>query len=151
MDKATYLEALESRRESLFRVAWTILGNRADVADALQDTALLAWQHRHTLKDARYLGTWLTRICINASRGILRRRKGVVCLEDLSQMASPPPDVTLALTLQTLPEKLRIPLVLAYMEGMTCKEISQVLKLPVPTVRGRIERAREKLRKELEA
>ncbi len=150
MDKATYLAALESRRESLFRVAWVILGNRADVADALQDTALLAWQNRYKLRDERYIGTWLTRICINASRAIIRKRKGIVYLEDVVQMASPPPDATLALALRILPESLRIPLVLQYMEGMTYQEISQVLKLPASTVRGRISRAKEQLRKELD-
>ncbi len=151
MDKQTYLEALESRRESLFRVAWAILGNRADVADALQDTALMAWKNRHTLRDEQYLGTWLTRICINASRAICRRRKAVISLEDMTQMASPPPDPTLALALRALPEALRMPLVLQYMEGMTYEEIARVLRLPVTTVRSRIHRAKEKLRKELEA
>lgn len=150
MDKATYLAALESRRESLFRVAWAILGNRADVADALQDTALLAWQNRHQLRDERYIGTWLTRICINASRSIIRKRKGVLCLEDVTLMPAPPPDATLALALRALPEKLRIPLILQYMEGMTYQEIAQVMHLPLSTVRGRISRAKEQLRKELE-
>ncbi len=150
MDKAAYLAALESRQETLFRVAWAILGNRADVADALQDTALLAWQHRHKLRDERYTGTWLTRICINASRAIARKRHFVLSLEDLAHMPSPPPDLSLALQLHALPEHLRIPLVLQYAEGMAYQDIARVLKLPVSTVRGRIARAKEMLRKELE-
>ncbi len=151
MDRQTYLAALEKHQQTLFRVAWAILGNRADVADALQDTALLAWQKRHTLREEKYIGTWLTRICINASRGICRRRKGVISLEDLTRMASPPPDPTLALALHALPEALRIPLALQYMEGMTYEEIARTLHLPVTTVRSRIHRAKERLRKELEA
>ncbi len=151
MDKATYLAALESRQASLYRVAWAILGNRADVADALQDTALLAWQHRHKLRDERYLGTWLTRICINASRAISRKRRRTVSLEDIERMPVPPPDASLALVLHALPESLRLPLVLQYTEGMTYQEIARVLKLPASTVRGRIARAKEQLRKELDA
>ncbi len=132
-------------------MAWAILGNRADVADALQETALLAWQHRHKLRDERYIGTWLTRICINASRGICRRRKGVLCLDDLADMPSPPPDPTLSLALWALPESLRLPLTLQYLEGMTYQEIARTLRLPVTTVRSRIHRAKERLRKELDA
>ncbi len=151
MDKQTYLAALDKHSRTLFRVAWAILGNRADVADALQETALLAWQNRHKLRDERYIGTWLTRICINASRGICRKRKGVICLDDLANMTSPPPDPTLALALRALPEALRLPLTLQYLEGMTYEEIAQAMRLPVTTVRSRIHRAKERLRKELEA
>ena len=62
-----------------------------------------------------------------------------------------PPDPALALALQALPEKLRLPLVLCYSEGMSYEEIAQTLRLPVSTIRGRIHRAKGELRKELEA
>ncbi len=63
----------------------------------------------------------------------------------------PPPDLTLALALSRLPEKLRLPLVLCYSEGMSYQEIADTLRVPVPTVRGRIHRAKGELRKELDA
>ncbi|MBQ8555964.1 MAG: hypothetical protein IJ438_08835 [Clostridia bacterium] len=65
MDKKTFVELLERRSESLYRVAYAILGHNADVADALQETALKAWQHRVSLREERYFGTWVTRICVN--------------------------------------------------------------------------------------
>lgn len=65
MDKENFVHLIEERADSLYRVAWAILGNNADVADALQETALRAWQHRFSLRSQHHFGTWVTRICIN--------------------------------------------------------------------------------------
>ena len=72
MDKETFVQLMESRADSLYRVTWAILENNADAADALQETALRAWQHRGSLRSTAYFGTWATRICINVCRRMLR-------------------------------------------------------------------------------
>lgn len=149
MDKDTFVTLIEGRSESLYRVAWAILGNSADAADALQETALHAWQHRMSLRNPAHFGSWVTRICINVCRGMLRKRRPFLSLEDAPELASPPPDLTLSLALRALPEELRLPLILQYTEGMSYQEISRVLRLPESTVRGRIARAKQQLRKEL--
>ena len=151
MDKDTFVSLIEARGDSLYRVAWAILQNSADVADALQETALRAWQHRGKLRNPQYFGTWVTRICINVCRRMLRKRRPIISLEDAPEPAYPPPDMTLSLALRSLPENLRLPLMLQYAEGMSYLEIAQVLHLPESTVRGRISRAKQQLRKELDA
>lgn len=80
-----------------------------------------------------------------------KKRRHSVFLDDVPEPAVPPPDPVLAVAVQALPEKLRLPLVLYFSEGMTYAEIAQALSLPPATVRGRIHRAKEALRKELEA
>lgn len=64
--------------------------------------------------------------------------------------AAPAPDPTLSMLVQNLPEKLRLPLVMQAMEGMSCAEIARVLHLPRSTIIGRIQRAKQQLRKEME-
>lgn len=150
MEKSTFVTLIEGRADSLYRVAWAILGNNADVADALQETALAAWQHRHQLRNETFFGTWVTRICINVCRRMCRKRRPALPLEEVTA-AVPAPDLTLTLALHALPEALRLPLMLQYAEGMSYQEIAQVLKLPETTVRGRISRAKQQLRKELDA
>ena len=150
MDKDTFVSLIEARGDSLYRVAWAILQNSADVADALQETALRAWQHRSKLRNPQYFGTWVTRICINVCRRIKRKRRPVISLEEAPEAAAPPPDMTLSLALRSLPENLRLPLMLQYAEGMSYLEISQVLRISEAAVRGRIFRAKQQLRKELE-
>lgn len=149
MDKETFVRLMDARADSLYRVAWAILGNNADVADALQETALQAWQHRNSLRNPQYFGTWVTRICINVCRRMKRKRRPLLSLEDAPEASTPPPDMTLSLALRALPESLRLPLMLQYAEGMTYAEISKVLAIPESTVRGRIARAKQQLRKEL--
>ena len=74
--------------------------------------------------------------------------------DDLFHMGRPPPvppeDPKLRLIIDTLPEKLRLPLVLSYAEGMDYQEIAETLHLTQTAVRGRIHRAKKELRKELE-
>lgn len=151
MEKERFVRQIEAKADSLYRVAWAILANNTDVADALQETALRAWQYRGKLRKQEFFGTWVTRICINVCRRTRRRRRPILSLEDVAEAASPPPDMTLCLALHALPEQLRLPLMLKYTEGMSYLEIARVLSIPESTVRGRIARAKQQLRKELDA
>lgn len=151
MDKDFFVKEIEAHSGMLYRVAYTILRNDDACKDALQDTALKAWEKRGTLKELRYFRTWITRILINTCYDTQRKRRRMVSIEDIPEPQVAAPDISLAMALQSLPEKLRLPLVLYYSEGLTYEEIAQTLRLPMATVRGRIHRAKGQLRKELGA
>lgn len=151
MDKDFFVRQIDTHGGMLYRVAWSILRNDDDCKDALQETALKAWQKRSALKDERYFRTWIVRILINTCYDTQRKRRRTVSIEEIQEPACPPPDPSLALVLEALPEKLRLPLTLCYSEGMSYAEIARALHLPQATVRGRIHRAKEQLRKELDA
>ena len=151
MDKDFFVKEIEAHSGMLYRVAYTILRNDDACKDALQDTALKAWEKRGTLKELRYFRTWITRILINTCYDTQRKRRRRVSIEDVPEPQVAAPDISLAMALQSLPEKLRLPLVLYYSEGLTYADIAQTLRLPMATVRGRIHRAKGQLRKELGA
>ena len=151
MDKDFFVKEIEAHSGMLYRVAYTILRSDDACKDALQDTALKAWEKRGTLKELRYFRTWITRILINTCYDTQRKRRRMVSIEDVPEPQVAAPDISLAMALQSLPEKLRLPLVLYYSEGLTYAEIAQTLRLPMATVRGRIHRAKGQLRKELDA
>lgn len=151
MDKDFFVGELEAHSGMLYRVAYTILRNDEACKDALQDTALKAWEKRHSLRKERYFRTWVTRILINVCYDTQKKRRRIVSIEEIPEPSVPPPDLELSLALQALPEKLRLPLVLCYSEGMSYQEAADVLHLPAATVRGRIHRAKGELRKELDA
>lgn len=151
MDKDFFVKEIEAHSGMLYRVAYTILRNDDACKDALQDAALKAWEKRGTLKELRYFRTWITRILINTCYDTQRKRRRMVSIEDVPEPQVAAPDISLAMALQSLPEKLRLPLVLYYSEGLTYAEIAQTLRLPMATVRGRIHRAKGQLRKELGA
>ena len=147
MDKDFFVEELEAHHAMLYRVAYTILQNDDACRDALQDTALRAWEKRHTLREDRYFRTWVTRILINTCYDTRRRHRRIVVMEEVPEQSVPPRDPGLAMAL----ERLRLPLVLHYAEGMSYAEIAEALRLPQSTIRSRLHNAREQLRKELEA
>ena len=151
MDKDFFVRQIDAHGGMLYRVAWSILRNDDDCKDALQETALKAWQKRSALKDERYFRTWIVRILINTCYDTQRKRRRTVSIEEIQEPACPPPDPSLALALEALPEKLRLPLTLCYSEGMSYEEASAALRIPVSTLRGRIHRGKDQLRKELDA
>lgn len=150
MDKETFSQQIIAATDRMYRIAWTLLRSDEDCRDAMQEAALRAWEKRHTLRQEQYFTTWLTRILINECRNIQRKRRPAVDLAEVPEPAAPPADPTLSLALRALPEQLRLPLVLHVVEGMTYAEVASALRLPIPTVTGRIRRAKLQLRKELE-
>ena len=151
MDKDFFVQEIEAHSGMLYRVAYTILHNDDACRDALREAALKAWEKRGSLRDTRYFRTWITRILINTCYDASKKRRRIVSIEDIHEPQVPPPDLTLSLALQAMPEKLRLPLMLCYSEGMSYQEAADTLRLPAATVRGRIHRAKEMLRKELDA
>ena len=149
LDKEKFVSEIEAHSGMLYRVAWSILRNDDDCKDALQETALKAWEKRSTLRETSYFRTWITKILINACYDTQRKRHRIVSLDSIPDIPVSVPDPALTEALAALPEKLRLPLMLVFSEGMSYAEAAETLRLPIATVRGRIHRGKEQLRKEL--
>lgn len=134
-----------------WRVARAILRREEDCRDALQETALRAWSSLSTLRDDRLFGTWITRILINVCRSELRRQRRFPLSsanpERADEAAAPSPALS---ALYALPQALRLPAVLHYVDGYSVEETAAILRVPPSTVRGRLSRARRALRLELD-
>lgn len=151
MDRAFFIAEIETCSDMMYRVAWSILRNEVDVQDALQDAVLKAWEKRDKLREEKYFRTWMTRILINVCYDTQRMHRKIVLLDKIPVQSSSAPDPDLAMALEALPEKLRLPLVLCYSEGMTYEEAADVLRIPMTTLRGRLRRGKKELREELDA
>lgn len=136
--------------QTLYRVSCAQLSQAADREDAVQEALRKAWEKRGSLRDENALKPWLIPILINECHTLQRRAARVIPAESIEHESSEEND-TLALreALLSLPEKLRMPLVLRYMEQMHAEEIASVLRVPVSTVRSRIQRAKKILRERL--
>jgi len=151
VDRGFFIAEIETCSDMMYRVAWSILRNEADVQDALQDAVLKAWEKRDKLCEEKYFRTWITRILINVCYDTQRMHRKIVPLDKIPVQSFSVPDPDLAMALEALPEKLRLPLVLCYSEGMTYEEAADVLRIPMTTLRGRLRRGKKELRKELDA
>lgn len=135
---------------TLYRVAYGLLLNRTDCADAVQECLLRAWEKQHTLREEAFFRTWITRILINECYSMLRRRKRVLSLDEIPEPVAPPDsDSELHDAIARLEPKLRLPIVLHYMEGYSVGEVATLLRLPSGTVKTRLFKARKILRLQL--
>jgi len=147
MTEQAFLDAVQTHQSMLFRVAYTILHNHEDCADALQDALEKAWRKKDSIRNPEAFRSWMVRIIINCSRDTLRRRKFTFTPLDKNIPAPEVEDYQLADTLKRLDEGLRLPIVLHYMENLSVAEIAQTMRLPQGTIKNRLHRGREKLAK----
>lgn len=148
MDEREYTRRVEAMERKLYRTCAALLGSDADCADAVQEALIKAWRALPTLKQEQYFETWLTRIAINECRSMLRRKRSVQPLDP--RMSAPPPDMELRRAISELDEKLKLPVVMHYVNGFDVEETARILRLPQGTVKSRLHRARAQLRKLLE-
>src|SRR5262249_4809638 len=68
---------IRPRLDRLWRVAGAITQNASDAEDAVQEACVLAWRELPRLRDHAAFDAWLTRIVVNACRGVMRRTRRV--------------------------------------------------------------------------
>ena len=84
-DAGAFTALMQAQEQNLWRAARAILKNDADAADALQDTALRAWQRMGEVREDTSFKAWITRILVNRCCDILRGKKRLVSLEALPE------------------------------------------------------------------
>ena len=132
-----------------------LLSDPHDVDDAFQATFLVLIRKGHSIRRPGSLGSWLYGV---ASRTAGRIRKMPRPLHLVAEPVEEPPPCpvdqveeleALHQEIRRLPDKYRQPIVLCYLEGLTHDAAAARLAWPVGTVRGRLARARDRLRKQL--
>ena len=146
-----------------YRVARGVLRNSADAEDVAQEALLRAYRSFHRLRDRNRFRGWLVRIAFRLALDRLRSTKRREQRDTLWSLPERQPRPTnaedlaasnefhaqLDRALEELPEKLRLALLLAAMEGHTLDEIAAMLGVPVGTVKSRIFLARKQLAEKL--
>lgn len=169
-DQSAYGEIVEIYKDKVFQLCYRILGNRHEAEDMAQEAFIRAYVNISSFNIDLKFSTWLYRIATNLCIDRIRKKKpdyyldaevsGTDGLTMYSQVASDtilPEDEIESLELQEtiqreitkLPEKYRSVIVLKYIEELSLNEISEILDIPLGTVKTRIHRGREALRHQL--
>lgn len=147
-NKEAFTSLISACRHSMYRVAISILHSTDLTGDAIQDTILKAYNSIHSLREPKYFKSWLIRILINQCNYILRQQRKVVPLTEVlepSYASSFTSDLELREAILCLKKEYRIVIILFYFEDMPLKEISEVLEIPLGTVKNKLFRARNEL------
>ena len=148
MTHEDFAQRIIEMQGALYRVSASILSQECDREDAVQSCIERAWRKQSTLRDESRLQAWVTRILINECYAILRRRKRETPVDSVPDMPAPPgSDPDLYRFFADLPAKLRLPMVLFYLEGNNVQEIAAMLRVPAGTVKSRLSRGRNAMRK----
>lgn len=148
------IRALLAHVPGLRRYAAALAGNAADADDLVQDCIERALVRQDTLREPDSLGRWLKTILHNLYVTKVRRRRAAsVPIEDFAEdlaLSVPPEDQgqirDLVRALSTLSVEHRQVLLLVSLEGLSYREVAEVLDIPIGTVMSRLARARERLR-----
>ncbi len=154
-DAEAFIALMEECKMTLRRVAYGYLGNDEDVADAIQDTILAAYEHLDTLKRGEHFKTWLVRILINNCTKTWRQKRRNVSLENeqafghTESIDRGKADVEFKELILSLPEDSRAIFQLYYGEQFTTKEIAAILDMNENTIKSKLHRGKEQLRAQL--
>ena len=152
MTKEEFEARIIGMQDTLYRMSATILYRPCDREDAIQECIYKALRKRESLRDDEAMQSWVIRILINECYSILRRAKWERPEERLPEpppLPAPDADPEVFRILFSLDRKLRLPMVLRYVEGYPVAEIAKILRIPSGTVKSRLARARERMKKEL--
>lgn len=144
--------------DAIFRLALSVVRDRALAEDVAQETLVKAWLALPSFRGDSSLRGWVLRIAHNTAVSTLRRRRAVVVdphdfpeepiriersVESRVMSGAAMDDFVEAL--DTLDELSRSIVVLRELDGMSYEEIADVLDIPMPTVKTRLLRARRRL------
>ena len=137
---------VEEYSSSLLRAAYSLVKNREDSEDAVQETFLRYMEKAPVFTSREHEKAWLLRVAVNISKNHLSSawfRKRTDLKEDIPALEQEEQEVLESVL--KLSAKYRTVIHLYYYEGYSLSEISQILRSPLSTITTRLSRARKKL------
>jgi RNA polymerase sigma-70 factor (ECF subfamily) len=165
-DLAAFEPLVEKYRQRVWRLAYNVLRDSEEAWDVAQEGFIRAWQALPTFRGQSAFYTWLFRIVMNLAQDRLRQRGARgrafgterITEEEMDRVMvdpDPRPDTTavraeererIRQALDTLSESHRAIIMLSDLEGLSYREIAEVLDVPMGTVMSRLHNARKRLR-----
>lgn len=153
-DTSAYARLVKVYSGRIFAICLGMLGNSHDAQDVAQQALLNGLASIKQLRSDTQFGAWLIRIAKNLCIDVIRKRKPRqnALVEQLeTRQRSTEGYLKLRAALAGLPQDCRLTLVLYYFDGRSTKSIAETLGISTGAVQARLCRARNKLRKLLEA
>jgi RNA polymerase sigma-70 factor, ECF subfamily len=156
-ERAAGDELVNRYHRSVFNVALRMLGNTQDAEDVTQTAFGNAFEALDSYDPKYRFFSWIYRMTVNESLNTLKRRRNVVSLDGsfdvpapdaISQSAAEAEEKVGSALLELKPDD-RAVVVLRHFVSFSYEEISDVLGVPVKTVKSRLFTARERLRQSL--
>ena len=164
-DMAAFDKLVEEYNKRVINIAYSLLSDREDALDAAQEVFVKVYKNIGSFRGESTVSTWIYRITKNVCTDILRKRRTTIISLDNDDDESPRLEIADESTspeqvaernekiaivrkaIATLDENQRTLVTLYDINGLSYEEIAAILKCPLGTVKSRLYRARESLRK----
>jgi len=155
--KLDFAGLVEQHQAMVFSLAYHFLGDRHAAEETAQEVFLALHRHRNEIQSPEHAAFWLRRVTAQRAIDEARRRsrRPQVALADVAEPAVPasPGDPLLGDLLRrlvaSLPETARLVTILRYQEDLDPAEISELLDMPLGTVKSHLQRSLAMLREKL--
>jgi len=169
-DESAYKQLLENYRGAIYNLIYRMVHNREETEDLVQEAFMKAFKALPTFNEEYAFSTWLYKIAVNNCIDHMRKKRlktfslnkplqskdGELDREFPDTSMSPDKDILsdeksrlIEAAIQELPENYKTAIILRHAEEKSYEEIAQILDIPLGTVKARIFRAREMLKKKL--
>lgn len=157
-DEIAFKQLTQSIENDLYRVAKTRLSDDDDIKDAIQNTMIITYKNARKIKDINCFKTWMIHVLINECNKIYKKNKKnneifnkLIIDSGFENHEDPIQEINNKMSFDTLIEKLnydeKIVLTLYYNSGLSYTQISKILKINVNTIKSRLTRSVNKLKK----
>tara|TARA_B000000609_G_scaffold54992_1_gene40586 strand:- start:452 stop:1033 length:582 start_codon:yes stop_codon:yes gene_type:complete len=166
-DERAYVELVNRYKDRLLNFVFQFLGDIEQAEDVVQDTMLRLYEKKHYYKEIAKFSTWLYTIARNLANTELRKKKRrkTTYLSQLSkerqfEIPAIQDDVDQSIqnefindriqsAISNLPEHFKVVIILRDIQELSYEEISNIVEVPLGTIKSRINRARIQLQAEL--
>ena len=155
-DESTFRTLVQRHKDKIRNIIYLTLNSSDSVDDIAQDVLITTYKNLKSFRFESQFSTWLYRITVNKCKDHLRKVKIRSIFTPIKDGENDPAYVPsmehkdiseiVNKAISKLPEKLRLPLLLKDIEGLSYQEISESISCEIGTVKSRIFRAREGLR-----
>ena len=159
-DQSTFERIIQIHQDRIYNLCRYLLGNHQDAEDAAQDVFIKAYRKLKDFRPESSLYTWLYRIGVNTCLDHKRKSRpeplkdeslaeGLLSAEPSPERSYQSKEIGRAIqaALTQLPKNSRAVIVLKEIDGLSYEEMAEVLQTSIGTVKSRISRAREELRR----
>ncbi|MCP4048961.1 MAG: sigma-70 family RNA polymerase sigma factor [Gammaproteobacteria bacterium] len=155
-DRLAFEDLVRRRQSSVRGLMRRFCGDSTLADDLAQQVFLRVWLKIRTLREAKAFPAWLKKLSVSIWLQYLRKNDALRHAGEMVEIESEEADANgmgmdLDQALATLPDTVRLSIVLSYHEGMSHREIAELLDIPLGTVKSHINRGTQRLQQILSA
>ncbi len=138
-------KTFDTYADMIYSLSFIMLRNKSDAEDIVQDTFVKYMRSDKQFESEDHKKAWLIRVSSNLCRDLLRysSRHRTENIEDLKETTAAPAETEIREALYSLPENIRIVMLLHYVHEYKVREIADILKITQSAVKMRLKKGRE--------